>query len=34
MQWFGMHGAAYGNWAVTKATPAVLRGVLDDRIHG
>ena len=35
MQWFGMHGAAYGNWAVDEADLLVVLGArFDDRITG
>src|SRR4051812_19011425 len=35
MQWFGMHGAAYGNWAVDKSDLLLCFGArFDDRITG
>ncbi|HEY4990260.1 MAG TPA: biosynthetic-type acetolactate synthase large subunit [Opitutaceae bacterium] len=35
MQWFGMHGAAYGNWAVDEADLLIVVGArFDDRITG
>jgi acetolactate synthase I/II/III large subunit len=35
MQWFGMHGAAYGNWAVDQADLLIcLAARFDDRITG
>ncbi|HEY1763495.1 MAG TPA: biosynthetic-type acetolactate synthase large subunit [Opitutaceae bacterium] len=35
MQWFGMHGAAYGNWAVDECDLLVVVGArFDDRITG
>ena len=35
MQWFGMHGAAYGNWAVDQADLLLAVGArFDDRITG
>lgn len=35
MQWFGMHGAAYGNWAVDQADLLLAFGTrFDDRITG
>ncbi len=35
MQWFGMHGAAYGNWAVDQCDLLVVLGArFDDRITG
>ncbi|HMD62274.1 MAG TPA: biosynthetic-type acetolactate synthase large subunit [Opitutaceae bacterium] len=35
MQWFGMHGAAYGNWAVDEADLLLVLGArFDDRITG
>jgi acetolactate synthase-1/2/3 large subunit len=35
MQWFGMHGAAYGNWAVDEADLLLVVGArFDDRITG
>jgi len=35
MQWFGMHGAAYGNWAVDEADLLIVLGArFDDRITG
>jgi acetolactate synthase I/II/III large subunit len=35
MQWFGMHGAAYGNWAVDECDLLVVLGArFDDRITG
>jgi acetolactate synthase I/II/III large subunit len=35
MQWFGMHGAAYGNWAVDEADFLLVVGArFDDRITG
>ncbi len=35
MQWFGMHGAAYGNWAVDEADLLLAVGArFDDRITG
>ncbi len=35
MQWFGMHGAAYGNWAVDQADLLLCFGArFDDRITG
>jgi acetolactate synthase-1/2/3 large subunit len=35
MQWFGMHGAAYGNWAVDQCDLLLAFGVrFDDRITG
>jgi acetolactate synthase-1/2/3 large subunit len=35
MQWFGMHGAAYGNWAVDESDLLVVLGArFDDRITG
>ncbi|PTX96412.1 biosynthetic-type acetolactate synthase large subunit [Opitutus sp. ER46] len=35
MQWFGMHGAAYGNWAVDEADVLLTLGArFDDRITG
>ena len=35
MQWFGMHGAAYGNWAVDDADLLLVLGArFDDRITG
>jgi acetolactate synthase I/II/III large subunit len=35
MQWFGMHGAAYGNWAVDQCDLLLAVGVrFDDRITG
>jgi acetolactate synthase I/II/III large subunit len=35
MQWFGMHGAAYGNWAVDQADLLIAVGArFDDRITG
>jgi acetolactate synthase I/II/III large subunit len=35
MQWFGMHGAAYGNWAVDEADLLLTLGArFDDRITG
>jgi acetolactate synthase-1/2/3 large subunit len=35
MQWFGMHGAAYGNWAVDDADLLLVFGArFDDRITG
>ena len=35
MQWFGMHGAAYGNWAVDQSDLLLAFGVrFDDRITG
>jgi acetolactate synthase-1/2/3 large subunit len=35
MQWFGMHGSAYGNWAVDQSDLLLAFGVrFDDRITG
>jgi acetolactate synthase I/II/III large subunit len=35
MHWFGMHGAAYGNWAVDEADLLIVLGArFDDRITG
>ena len=35
MQWFGMHGAAYGNWAVDESDLLIVLGArFDDRITG
>ncbi len=35
MQWFGMHGAAYGNWAVDQCDLLLVLGArFDDRITG
>jgi acetolactate synthase-1/2/3 large subunit len=35
MQWFGMHGAAYGNWAVDECDLLIVVGArFDDRITG
>jgi len=35
LQWFGMHGAAYGNWAVDEADFLLVVGArFDDRITG
>ena len=35
MRWFGMHGAAYGNWAVDQADLLIALGArFDDRITG
>jgi acetolactate synthase-1/2/3 large subunit len=35
MQWFGMHGGAYGNWAVDESDLLLALGVrFDDRITG
>jgi len=35
MQWFGMHGAAYGNWAVDASDLLLVLGArFDDRITG
>jgi acetolactate synthase I/II/III large subunit len=35
MQWFGMHGAAYGNWAVDQCDVLLVVGArFDDRITG
>ncbi len=35
MQWFGMHGAAYGNWAVDESDLLLVLGArFDDRITG
>src|SRR5581483_7670095 len=35
MQWFGMHGAAYGNWAVDQCDLLLALGArFDDRITG
>ncbi|RRJ95293.1 biosynthetic-type acetolactate synthase large subunit [Opitutaceae bacterium TAV4] len=35
MQWFGMHGSAYGNWAVDQADLVLCLGArFDDRITG
>ncbi len=35
MQWFGMHGAAYGNWAVDACDLLIVLGArFDDRITG
>ena len=35
MQWFGMHGSAYGNWAVDEADLLLCLGArFDDRITG
>jgi len=35
MQWFGMHGSAYGNWAVDESDLLVVLGArFDDRITG
>jgi len=35
MQWFGMHGAAYGNWAVDESDFLIVLGArFDDRITG
>jgi acetolactate synthase-1/2/3 large subunit len=35
MQWFGMHGAAYGNWAVDECDLLIAAGArFDDRITG
>jgi acetolactate synthase-1/2/3 large subunit len=35
MQWFGMHGSAYGNWAVDQSDLLLACGVrFDDRITG
>jgi len=35
MQWFGMHGAAYGNWAVDQSDFLLVVGArFDDRITG
>jgi len=35
MQWFGMHGSAYGNWAVDEADLLIAVGArFDDRITG
>jgi acetolactate synthase-1/2/3 large subunit len=35
MQWFGMHGSAYGNWAVDEADLLLCMGArFDDRITG
>jgi acetolactate synthase I/II/III large subunit len=35
MQWFGMHGAAYGNWAVDASDLLIVVGArFDDRITG
>ena len=35
MHWFGMHGAAYGNWAVDESDLLLVVGArFDDRITG
>ena len=35
LQWFGMHGAAYGNWAVDQSDLLICAGArFDDRITG
>jgi len=35
MQWFGMHGSAYGNWAVDQCDLLIVLGArFDDRITG
>jgi acetolactate synthase I/II/III large subunit len=35
LQWFGMHGAAYGNWAVDQCDVLICAGArFDDRITG
>ena len=35
MQWFGMHGSAYGNWAVDQSDLLIAMGArFDDRITG
>jgi acetolactate synthase I/II/III large subunit len=35
MQWFGMHGSAYGNWAVDESDLLIVVGArFDDRITG
>ena len=35
MQWFGMHGSAYGNWAVDQCDLLIVAGArFDDRITG
>ena len=35
MQWFGMHGSAYGNWAVDESDLLIVLGArFDDRITG
>jgi acetolactate synthase I/II/III large subunit len=35
LQWFGMHGAAYGNWAVDQSDLLIVAGArFDDRITG
>jgi len=35
MHWFGMHGAAYGNWAVDQSDLLIVAGArFDDRITG
>src|ERR1051325_2754138 len=35
MQWFGMHGSAYGNWAVDQCDLLLCFGArFDDRITG
>ncbi|MBI5382168.1 MAG: biosynthetic-type acetolactate synthase large subunit [Opitutae bacterium] len=35
LQWFGMHGAAYGNWAVDQSDLLIVLGArFDDRITG
>ena len=35
MQWFGMHGSAYGNWAVDECDLLLGLGVrFDDRVTG
>jgi len=35
MKWFGMHGSAYGNWAVDQSDLLLCFGArFDDRIHG
>ncbi|MGH7997174.1 MAG: biosynthetic-type acetolactate synthase large subunit [Opitutaceae bacterium] len=35
MQWFGMHGSAYGNWAVDQSDLLIVVGArFDDRITG
>jgi acetolactate synthase-1/2/3 large subunit len=35
MQWFGMHGSAYGNWAVDQSDLVIAMGArFDDRITG
>ncbi|MEX2044716.1 MAG: biosynthetic-type acetolactate synthase large subunit [Opitutus sp.] len=35
MQWFGMHGSAYGNWAVDQCDLLIVAGArFDDRVTG